>query len=134
MPLAALRPLADLPGVTLFSLQKGPAAAQLAAAQGWPTPIIDFTDELKDFADTAALAANLDLVIACDTSTAHVAAAIGKPVWVLNRFDACWRWGADCDSAPEYPTVRLFRQETPGDWAGVMDKVTAALAKLAGGR
>jgi len=131
LSLAAFRPLADLPNVRLVSLQKGPPAAELAVADDWPAePVLDLTDELSDFADTAALVANLDLVIACDTSTAHLAGALGKPVWILNRFDSCWRWGQDPDDTPWYPTARLFTQTEPGDWSGVIEAVKAALARL----
>jgi tetratricopeptide (TPR) repeat protein len=133
LSLAAFRPLADLPNVRFVSLQKGPPAAELAVADGWPgEPILDLTDELSDFADTAALIANLDLVITCDTSTAHLAGALGKPVWILNRFDSCWRWGQDPDDTPWYPTARLFTQRAPGEWVGVMQAVKAALAQRSG--
>jgi hypothetical protein len=91
-------------------------------------PIADLTNRLADFDDTAALVENLDLVIAVDTSTAHLAAALGKPVWLLNRYDTCWRWLLDRDDSPWYPSLRQFRQETPGDWTGVMGRVAAALA------
>lgn len=129
LPLAAFRPLADLSGVRLFSLQKGPPSAELSEAADWPgSPIVDLTPELGDFADTAALVANLDLVIACDTSTAHLAGAVGKPVWILNRFDRCWRWGHGREDSPWYPTARLFTQAKPGDWRGVMEAVQTALA------
>jgi len=132
LPLAAFRPLADLAHVRLFNLQKGPPAAQLSQADHWPgASIVDVAPALKDFADTAALIENLDLVIACDTSTAHLAGALGKPVWVLNRFDSCWRWGHGRDDTPWYPTARLFNQTEPGDWAGVIDKVTERLSSYA---
>lgn len=133
LPLTAFRPLAGLPGVRLISLQKGPPAAEASVTADWPSgPILDPTADLGDFADTAALVANLDLVIACDTSTAHLAGALGKPVWILNRFDGCWRWGVGRDDTPWYPSARLFAQTTPGDWAGVMRAVTAALARMPG--
>jgi len=126
--------LADVPGVQIYSLQKGPPAAQLAQAlaRGWAGPsIIDWTDELKDFADTAALVANLDLVIACDTSTAHLAGALGKPLWVLNRFDSCWRWLTERADSPWYPSARLFRQTEPGDWDSVVQEIRRELLSLA---
>jgi Flp pilus assembly protein TadD len=132
LSLEFLAPLAGIEGLQLFSLQKGPAAADLrdAQARGWGGPaIVDHTAELQDFADTAALVANLDLVIACDTSVAHLAGAMGKPVWILSRFDGCWRWLADRDDSPWYPTARLFRQEASGDWAGVVDRVRTALVE-----
>jgi tetratricopeptide (TPR) repeat protein len=130
LPLAAFRPLADLPGLRFVSLQMGPPSAELAEAVDWPGgPIVDLAEDLKDFADTAALVANLDLVIACDTSTAHLAGALGKPVWILNRFDGCWRWGHGREDTPWYPTARLFTQSEPGDWARVIDAVKATLAR-----
>jgi ADP-heptose:LPS heptosyltransferase len=87
----------------------------------------DWTEELEDFADTAALIEALDLVISVDTSVAHLAGALGKPVWVLNRYDQCWRWLRGRNDSPWYPTARLFQQRTPGDWTGVMREVTDAL-------
>jgi hypothetical protein len=129
--LSAFRPLAELDHVRLFSLQKGSPAEQLRELGDWPgEPIVDLTDELSDFADTAALIANLDLVIACDTSTAHLAGAMGKPTWILNRFDGCWRWGHGRAETPWYPSVRLFNQAAPGDWSRVIEEVTAELAGL----
>jgi hypothetical protein len=80
-------------------------------------PLLDFTDDLHDFTDTAALVETLDLVIAVDTAVAHLAAAMGKPVWLLNRFDTCWRWLLNRDDSPWYPTLRIFRQPAPHDWA-----------------
>lgn len=124
MALAQMAPLAALPGNVLVSLQLGPAAAQIDSA---PLRLLDVADRLTDFADTAALVAALDLVITVDTAVAHLAGALGKPVWLLSRHDACWRWGRDRVDSPWYPTMRLFRQTTPGDWAGVMQRVTAAL-------
>ena len=134
LPLEAFAPLAEIEGVQFYSLQKGPPAAQLAQAmaRGWSgPPIIDLTEALNDFADTAALVANLDLVITCDTSTAHLAGALGKPVWILNRFDACWRWLTDRAESPWYPSARLFRQPTPADWGSVVEMVRGELAALA---
>lgn len=133
LPLRAFAPLADLRGIDIYSLQMGPPASQLvnALARGWDgPPILDLTDRLKDFADTAALVANLDLVITCDTSTAHLAGGLGKPVWILNRFDACWRWLDGREDSPWYPSARLFRQTSPGDWDGVIGAVKSALAPL----
>lgn len=110
-----------------YSLQKGePAESELAGlvSRGWDGPdIVDFAAELADFADSAALIEQLDLVISVDTAAAHLAGALGKPVWILNRFDACWRWLIDRDDSPWYPTARLYRQERPGDWDSVMHKV-----------
>ncbi len=90
--------------------------------------IAHYGGELSDFAETAALVANLDLVIAVDTAVAHLAGALGKPVWLLLPFNADWRWLLDRDDSPWYPTARLFRQARPGDWDGVIARVAAALA------
>jgi tetratricopeptide (TPR) repeat protein len=121
-------PLAGIDGFTLVSLQKGPAAAQGAAPPD-RLALVDLMDEVGDFADTAALAANLDLVISVDTSVAHLAGALGRPVWILSRYDGCWRWLLDRADSPWYPTARLFRQPRPGDWAPVVEAVRAALAE-----
>ena len=120
LPGAAFAPLAAAPGVRLYSLQVGkvPPAG---------VPIVDWTAELHDFADTAALASQLDLVVTADTSVAHLAGAMGKPTWVLVPFAPDWRWLLDRDDSPWYPTARLFRQTTAGDWAGPIGKVTEAL-------
>ena len=90
--------------------------------------LVDLTAELNDWADTAALIANLDLVISCDTGVAHLAAAMGKPTWILSRHNGCWRWLLDRTDSPWYPSVRLFRQPTFGDWATVVQEVAIALA------
>jgi ADP-heptose:LPS heptosyltransferase len=91
----------------------------------------DWTDELWDFADTAALIAGLDLVIGVDTSVVHVAGALGKPVWVLNRYDACWRWLHGRTDSPWYPTMRLYRQSAIDDWDGPLERVRRELTDLA---
>jgi len=120
--------LADLPGVTFISLQKGPAATET------PPPglvLLDWTDELSDFAQTAALVEALDLVISVDTAVVHLAGALGRPIWLLNRFDRCWRWLLDRDDSPWYPTLRQFRQNEPGDWDSVLDRTHAAIERLA---
>jgi tetratricopeptide (TPR) repeat protein len=92
-----------------------------------PIDMVDFTQELTDFADTAALMEALDLVITVDTSTAHLAGALGRPVWLLNRFNTDWRWLDNRDDSPWYPTMRIFRQARPGDWIGVLAAVRMAL-------
>ena len=92
--------------------------------------VVDYTQELHDFADTAALVANLDLVISVDTSTAHLAGALNRPVWILNRFDTCWRWLLERRDTPWYPGARLFRQPALGDWDSVMQATRDALAEL----
>jgi hypothetical protein len=124
--LAAWTPLAAVRAVSLVSLQKGPAAEQLAHPPEGMT-IHDWTNELDDFADTAALIEALDLVITVDTASAHLAGALGKPVWILNRHDACWRWLVGRSDSPWYPTATLFRQPKPGDWDAVFANVVTAL-------
>lgn len=116
IPLSALAPLAQVPGVSLVSLQTGLASAQ-ATAPRLGMKLHDWTAELHDFANTAALIASLDLVISVDTAVVHLAAALGKPTWFLNRHDTCWRWLMGRDDSPRYPTLRQFRQPVPGDWA-----------------
>jgi tetratricopeptide (TPR) repeat protein len=131
MPLARLAPLGAVEGVSFVSLQKGPGAEQ-AKAPPRGMALYDWTDELWDFADTAALVAGLDLVISVDTSVVHLAGALGKPVWVLNRYDACWRWLYGRADSPWYPTARLFRQPAFGDWDSVIAEVATALRELVG--
>ena len=121
IPLPKLAPLGAVPGVSFVSLQKDAAALP-------EFPLADFTAELADMADTAALVAALDLVISVDTGVAHLAGALGKPVWLLNRFDTCWRWLTARDDSIWYPSLRLFRQTTPGDWSGPVAAGAAALA------
>jgi ADP-heptose:LPS heptosyltransferase len=105
---------------TFVSLQKD-------AVECPDLPLIDYTGELRDFADTAALIANLDLVISVDTAVAHLAGAMGKPVWLLNRFDSDWRWLREGDTTLWYPSMRIFRQPRLGDWESVMADVRSAL-------
>ena len=118
LSLTALAPILAVPGVRFFSLQKG-----VPAGPG----LIDFMAEMTDFADTAALVANLDLVISVDTSVAHLAGAMGKPVWLLNRFDTDWRWLMEGEDTRWYPSMRIFRQKSGGDWDGVIAGVREAL-------
>src|SRR6516165_4588256 len=118
--------LADVSGLSYVSLQKGEAAMQTSSP---PAGLViqDWTNELRDFGDTAALIETLDLVISVDTSVAHLAGALGKPVWLLNRFDTCWRWLLNRDDSPWYPQLRQFRQPSPGDWSSVIREVRDAL-------
>jgi ADP-heptose:LPS heptosyltransferase len=92
--------------------------------------LADLTTQLNDFSDTAALIANLDLVIGVDTAVIHLAGALGKPVWVLLAHIPEWRWLLDWNSSPWYPTMRLFRQERPGDWRGTITKLKHDLELL----
>jgi len=121
-------------GVDFFSLQKGePAESQVLAEIGryWKGDnFFNYAAELKDFTDTAALIANLDLVISVDTSTAHLAAAMGKPVWLLNRFDTCWRWQLHRRDSPWYPTLTMFRQTVASDWSMPLQQIGVGLLKL----
>jgi len=120
-----LTPLFAVPGVRFVSLQKdGPALPAVA-------PVVDYMNEMEDFADTAALVANLDLVISVDTSVAHLAGALGKPVWLLDRYDGCWRWLALRRDSPWYPGMRIYRQATPGDWGHVVGEIAGELKKEA---
>jgi tetratricopeptide (TPR) repeat protein len=120
-------PLFEQAGLRFFSLQKGgtPAPASF--------PLTDFMPEMGDFADTAALISNLDLVISVDTSVAHLAAALGKPVWLLDRFDSDFRWFTGRRDSPWYPTLRLYRQPQPGDWYSVVAEVARDLQGLVRG-
>jgi len=133
IPLAKLADLKN-PNIAFYSLQKGePAELELAALMRdhWDGPdIIDFTSRLHDFSDTAALMENLDLIISVDTSTAHLAGALGKPVWILNRFDTCWRWLLQRADSPWYPTVKLYRQEKAGRWDDVVERIKMDLTRF----
>jgi glycosyl transferase family 9 (putative heptosyltransferase)/tetratricopeptide repeat protein len=120
LPEAALAPLAEVPRVTFVSLQVGDAVPP-------GVELVDLSRELTDFAQTAALIMTLDLVISVDTAVAHLAGALGKPVWLLNRFDTDWRWMDAREDSPWYPTMRQFRQDSPGDWPGVIERVGRAL-------
>jgi tetratricopeptide (TPR) repeat protein len=130
IPLSKLAALKH-PQIEFYTLQKGqPAEGELAEliASSWKGPeLIDHVGLLHDFSDTAALIENLDLVVGVDTSTVHVAGALGKPVWILNRFDTCWRWLVDRSDSPWYPTARLYRQRGAGDWDGVVERVRSDL-------
>jgi hypothetical protein len=130
-PLATFAPLAAIPDVTFYGLQKGPQANQ-------PVPpglrLIQMGHELHDFADTAALVSNLDLVISVDTSVVHLAGGLGRPVWTLISGRPELRWLRDRTDSPWYPTMRLFRQPSRGDWDGVIRRVAAELAQLKSGR
>jgi tetratricopeptide (TPR) repeat protein len=123
--------LTRLPGVTFYSLQKGPAAQDLTASA---LPIVDLAGQIEDFADTAAIVANLDLVICVDTAVAHLAGALGKPVWILVPYVSDWRWLKDRSDSPWYPTMRLFRQPATGRWDDVLEQVEQELDGFSGAR
>ncbi len=130
--LSRLAPLAGVEGVTFFSLQKGPAAAQ-AASPPTGMRLADLSPHLHDFADTASAITALDLVITTCTSVAHLAGALGKPVWILLQYAADWIWLLDREDSPWYPTARLFRQPTPGAWSPVIERVAEELRRLVAG-
>ena len=123
-------PLWDVRNVTFISLQKGTAAQEVQVLTP-DHPLADFTDDLHDFADTAALVENLDLVISVDTSVAHLAGAMGKPVWILCRLGGDWRWLLDRTDSPWYPSARLFRQRRYMEWEPVVRDLQAALQEFA---
>ena len=128
--LPQLAPLAGIAGLQFVSLQKEQPAQDFQQ----PSPVLDVLDPMPavtDFADTAAIIANLDLVISVDTAVGHLAGAMGRPVWLLSRFDGCWRWLHGRDDSPWYPTMRLYRQERPLDWTGVLARLRRDLTVLA---
>ena len=127
LPLSAFAPLASVPGVRLISLQKGGGQDQLAAVS-FNVETLDGLDAGPDaFLDTAAVMANLDLIVTSDTSIAHLAGALGRPVWVALRLVPDWRWMLGRSDSPWYPTMRLFRQTVDGDWETVFAAMRGAL-------
>ena len=120
IPPALLDPLAGAPGVSFVNLQVGTSGRPKLAISDW-------TAELVDFAETAALIMALDLVIGVDTAVVHLAGALGRPVWLLNRFASDWRWGKEGDRSAWYPTLRQFRQARPGAWTQTIEQVRGAL-------
>jgi hypothetical protein len=131
--LEAFAPFAVTQEVMFHSLQKGPSARE-ATNGPLGMNLIDHDAELKSFADTAALIVNLDLVITVDTAVAHLAGALGKPVWTLVAYPSVWRWAHEGNISLWYPTMRLFRQPAPGRWDAVLQEVAEALRFLAGNR
>ncbi len=125
--------LADVPRVKLYSLQVGAGRDRLEEAAG-RLPITDLTEKFVDFQETAALVRNLDLVITCDTAVAHLAGALGVPVWVTISAAPDWRWLVDRDDSSWYPTMRLFRQTRLGNWDDVFARVARELLLSAQGQ
>ncbi len=117
-----------MPGVQLFSLQKGPPAAEIGRNPG--APIIDLAPLLGDFADTAAAIEAMDLIIMTDSAVAHLAGAMGKPVWLLLPFASYWVWPRGNDRTPWYQSIRLIRQARVGDWSSVFSRTSTDLARL----
>jgi hypothetical protein len=130
--LAEMAPLAKVPGVQLFSLQFGPHAAQLSPAPAGMV-VEDLASKDRDFADTAATIAAMDLVITIDTAVANLAGALGAPVWVAVPFVPDWRWTREDSRTPWYPSARIYRQPAPGDWRSVFLAMAADLAALVSG-
>lgn len=132
IPLDQMAKLLAVPGIEFYSLQKGAGMFELhqSSLRG---RLCDWSDELRDLTDTGALIEQLDLVISVDTAVVHLAGALGKPVWMMSRFDGCWRWLLERNDSPWYPTLRLFRQRKPLDWTDVIGEVCDALAKLRDG-
>lgn len=120
---ALLAPLQDIPGLTFYSLQIGRGAP--------PQGLIDLSPAFSDLYDTARAIAGLDLLISADTAPAHLAGALGKPVWTLLPYAPDWRWGLGTQTTPWYPTMRLFRQDVPGDWHGAIAQMGAQLQRAA---
>ncbi len=126
IPLALLTPILSLPGIAFISLQKGQAERQIHDLPPQLRPF-DPMAAITDFTETAALVDQLDLIITVDTSIAHLAGAMGKQVWVMSRYDGCWRWLTNRDDSPWYPTLRLFRQTKLGQWSDVIETVKSEL-------
>jgi ADP-heptose:LPS heptosyltransferase len=123
-------PIFRVPDVDFVSLQIGRSVEEIAQLPG-RQPIRDASADIYDFADTAALVSQLDLVIAVDTAVAHLAGALGAPVWVMLPFAPDWRWMLGRKDTPWYPTMRLFRQHEPGEWAPVIAEIRHELEQLA---
>ena len=131
IPLRYLRPLADIP-VDLISLQRDVPEGDAAEIDSWQS-MRRFETGMSDMAETAALITHLDLVISADTAVIHLAGALGKPAWLLLRYESEWRWGWQTGNSRWYPTVKVFRQKNRGDWSGVAEEVAECL-RLAAGR
>ncbi|HEY4041394.1 MAG TPA: tetratricopeptide repeat protein [Rhodopila sp.] len=126
--LATFAPLFGAPGVSFVSLQAGPAARQ---ARALGVAMTDPMPDASDFADTAAIIAGLDVVVSVDTSVVHLAGLVRKPVFLLDRYDGCWRWLSGRSDSPWYPGLTIFRQDQPDDWSGPMAKAAASLRTMA---
>ncbi len=130
-------PFAPVHGITLISLQKGYGSEQVGELKG-RLDVVDLAPQLDNqrgaFVDTAAVMVNLDLVITTDTAAAHLAGALGVPVWVALAHVPEWRWLLARDDSPWYPSMRLFRQTSPGEWPGVFQRMAEELEQLAANR
>jgi len=128
-PLELFSPLTQRDDITFYSLQKG-AAGEQAKNPPQGIKLIDYTEEIHDFSDTAAFIENLDLIISVDTAVVHLAGALGKSVWTLVPFAPDWRWMLTREDSPWYPTMRLFRQSSPGDWEPVIASIEKELSEF----
>lgn len=128
IPFRQLAAVLDVPGCSFFALQVQGGREELDG----DARVTDLAPLIDDFADTAAMIEQMDLVITVDTSVAHIAGALGKPVWTMLARVADWRWGYDVETSPWYPSMRLFRQSRTGDWSDVVDRVVAALREASG--
>ena len=129
LELEMLAPLRAVAGVRFYSLQMGSARIGARAVVP-PLAMTDLAAGIHDFSDTAAAIANLDLTISVDTAAAHLAGALGTPVWTLLQYTPDWRWHPDADTSRWYPTMRLYRQPRRGDWAAVIARVAVDLQRL----
>jgi hypothetical protein len=127
VPLAALAPLIDLPGFAFHAVQKDIRDADRTWLQAAKPPLTLHDSALQDFADTAGLLAQMDAVVTIDTAVAHLAGALALPVRLMLPFNPDFRWLLGRSDSPWYPTMRLFRQESPGDWSGVVAAVAESL-------
>lgn len=128
LSLKSLEPLWQIKQVSFYSLQRGPASIE---AEADPLQFAGTQPQTGDFAATAATVSNLDLIVSVDTSVAHLAGALGKPVWILLPVKSDWRWLTDRDDSPWYPSAKLFRQEVEGHWEPVIARVAAELTRVA---
>lgn len=128
-----LAPLFAHADCDFYSLQKGDDAIAQLRRSPLGARVVDWTDALSDFSDTAALIENFDLVIGVDTAVAHLVGALGKPFWLMNRFNTCWRWRLEGEDSPWYPTARIFRQKRLGEWGPVIEQIGRALQSWCGG-
>jgi hypothetical protein len=130
--LQMLAPLGEVPGVVLVALQKGPAAAQAADWRG-AAPLVSLDSQIETFDDTAAILANVDLLVCVDTSLGHLAGALGRPAWVMLPYAPDWRWLMQRQDTPWYPSLRLLRQPSPRGWPALIGSVARELAVFAAG-
>lgn len=129
IPFADLAPVLAMPGVAFYGLQVLVGRGEMRGSDR----LTDLAPHIEDFGDTAAMIDQMDLIITVDTSVAHIAGALGRPVWTLLARVADWRWGYDSETTPWYPSMRLFRQSRTGDWSDVVERVASDLSRLAAG-